>query len=170
MKKGKVGNNSKRRNVTAHDRAMTHPEVQKTFRALRSNWNQLSQQQRGEQLQKLVDSGCSIRGVARDLVEPEANIRRYIASANPDEGSDWTVRLERTLAKGPEKVRARRAVLPMPPKDSCHRRSVERHPEVPHTGSCTVLRDSAAKEDHFLIIDKGQGASTCESVDDRARR
>ena len=101
--KNKDGNNGKRRNVTAHDRAMTDPEVQKVFGALRSKWNKLTPLQKGEQgeqLQKLVDSGCSVRGLERDLGEPASNIRRYLRLANASgEGSDRVTMLQRTLTK-----------------------------------------------------------------------
>ena len=98
-KKKEVGKNQKRLNKTAHQRAMTNSNVQETFSALRSNWNDLSFQQRGEQLQKLIAAKCSVRGIARDLGKPEANIRRYIAPANsPDEGGDWIATMKLTLA------------------------------------------------------------------------
>jgi hypothetical protein len=119
-KKTKAGNNKKRRNATAHDRTMTDPEVRKAFNALRDDWNNLSPQQRGEQLQKLVDSGCSIRGLERDLGEPASNIRRCIAQANSsDESGDWITMMERTLAKEPEKedaMKAHAVALGKPPK------------------------------------------------------
>jgi hypothetical protein len=87
-KKKKTGDNKKRRNLTAHDRAMTDPQVQEVFRVLQSNWNKLTPPEKGEQgeqLQKLVDSGCSVRGLERNLGEPASNIRRYMAQAK---GSD----------------------------------------------------------------------------------
>lgn len=119
-KKKKADDNKKRRNVTAHDRAMTDPEVRKGFNALRDDWNNLSPQQRGEQLQKLVDSKCSVRGLERDLGEPASNIRRYIAQANSSgESSDWIEMMKRTLAKEPEKedaMKAHAVALGKPPK------------------------------------------------------
>lgn len=104
-KKKKAGNNE-RRNVTAHDRAMTDPGVQEAFRVLQSNWNELTPRQKGEQgeeLKKLVDSGCSVRGLERDLGEPASNIRRYISQAKAaDAASDWTALLESISGRKPE--------------------------------------------------------------------
>lgn len=109
-----------RRNDTAHQRAMAYPNVQEAYSALRSNWNKLSLPQRGEQLQKLIDFGCSVRGVADDLGKKDTTLRRYIAQANSaGEGIDWSAMLEHTLAKEPQKediTRARAAVIDMPHK------------------------------------------------------
>ena len=102
-KRKDVGKNGQRRNDTDHQRAMTEPRVQKLLDALRVSWNDLSPQERGEQLSKLIDFGCSVRGIARELGKPESSIRRYITQANSSEsGSDWSAMMERTFAKEPQ--------------------------------------------------------------------
>ena len=142
-KKKKADDYRKRRNMTAHDRAMRDPEVQGAFRVLRSNWNKLTPRQKGEegeQLQKLVDSGCSVRGLERDLGEAASNLRRYMAQANgSDKGNDWAAMLEHTLTKKrPEedarKTRAAARQMPpkIPPKQEVRPISKQKHQEHDH--------------------------------------
>jgi hypothetical protein len=103
-KKKKASENEKRLNLTAHQRAMTNPEVQEIFNGLRACWKDLSPQQRCEKLSVLIGFECSGRGIAKELGESESNIRRYIAKANPlEEGNDWATMMKSTLAKEPQK-------------------------------------------------------------------
>jgi len=98
MTKKKVGKTKKRTNQTAHQRAMKIPEVQETLKALRARWNDLSSQQRGEQLNVLIGFKCSQDGIARELGKPATSIRRYINEA----GGDWFSTMERTWAEDPQ--------------------------------------------------------------------
>jgi hypothetical protein len=98
MTKKKVGKTKKRINQTAHQRAMKIPEVQETLNALRARWNDLSPQQRGEQLNVLIGFKCSEDGIAKELGKPATSIRRYIKEA----GGDWFSIMERTWAEDPQ--------------------------------------------------------------------
>ena len=145
-KRKDVGKNEQRRNDTDHQRAMTEPRVQKLLSALRVSWNDLSPQERGEQLSKLIDFGCSVRGIARELGKPESSIRRYIAQANSSEsGSDWIAMMELTLAKEPEEETtmsaleaARQAGSLIPRKKGMGPVVEEMHPGKDHVHSPTT--------------------------------
>lgn len=78
-KKKVVGKNQKRRNQTAHQRAMTDPKVRKALVVLQSNWKILSDQELGEQLTKLQELNCSARGIADELKKPPTAIHRLLA-------------------------------------------------------------------------------------------
>lgn len=94
----KPNNPPKRHNLTGHDRAMTDAEVKNAFGALKSSLNSLSGEEQGNRFRKLVDSGCSIRGLGRDLGIPPTTVKRYMKLAETLEAnSDWSVMLD-TLA------------------------------------------------------------------------
>jgi hypothetical protein len=98
-------------NQTAHQRAMTNPEAQEALRALRARWSKLSPQQRGEQLKVLIGfKGTTMRGIAKDLGQPETTIRRYIKPA-----SDWIADMEDAWAEDPQEQSERGA-----DQYSCH--------------------------------------------------
>lgn len=78
-KKNELGENKKRRNQTKHQRAMTTPKVQEIFVALQSNFNRISQQRRREQVDMLIELGCSHAGIADQLHIPPTTLRRHIA-------------------------------------------------------------------------------------------
>ena len=145
-KRKDVGKNEQRRNDTDHQRAMTDPRVQKLLSALRVSWNDLSPQERGEQLSKLIDVGCSVRGIARELGKPESSIRRYITQANSSEsGSDWSAMMERTFAKEPQEETtmsaleaARQAGSLIPTKKGMGPVVEEIHPGKDHVHSSTA--------------------------------
>ena len=119
-KKKKANKNEKPRNLTAHQRAMARPEVQEIFKGLRACWKDLSPEQRCEKLSVLSGFKCSGRGIAKELGEPESNIRKYIPKANLlEEGSDFATMVKSTLAKEPQKQSTKRAsedVCPLPTK------------------------------------------------------
>jgi hypothetical protein len=95
---------TKKRNQTAHQRAMANPKIREAVSALQSNWDDLSPGQLGEQLQRLVYAECSVKGLARDLGKPESNLRRHIELVNPSRSrSDSKAEIKRTSAKEPEK-------------------------------------------------------------------
>jgi hypothetical protein len=81
-KKRRDGENENRPNQTAHQRAMTRPEVQEILNEIRSRWSDLNSLQRGEKLNVLIGLECSRRGIAKELGEHESSIRRYINEAN----------------------------------------------------------------------------------------
>jgi hypothetical protein len=80
-----VGKSKRRRNQTAHERAMTDPKVREAVSNLKSDWDLLSPLQRGKQLNKLVDLTCSERGLAEELRKPPTTIRRYMELAASSE-------------------------------------------------------------------------------------
>ncbi|WP_348262616.1 hypothetical protein P8935_22825 [Telmatobacter sp. DSM 110680] len=111
-KRKKAGKNqeAKHLNQTAHQRAMKNPKTQAAFGRVRERWNEMSTEQRGEQLIELIALKCSARGIADELGQPATTIRRYIGLAKSTEGnSGWSERLKRTLAKGPFTTKAKRA-------------------------------------------------------------
>jgi hypothetical protein len=102
--KKEVGKHEKRRNDTAHQRALTNPEVLAALKTLRASWSDLSPRQRVEKVNVLIGLKCSMRGIAEELGKKESSFRRYIRQANPAEASDdWASMLESTLAKKPQK-------------------------------------------------------------------
>jgi hypothetical protein len=103
MTKKSFGNNEKRINQTAHQRAMENPEVREALSALRARWNDLSPQQRGQELKVLISFKCSVRGIAKELGESESNLRRYIMEAD----GDWITTMENAWAESPEEQSAR---------------------------------------------------------------
>jgi hypothetical protein len=104
MTKKRADRKEKPLNQTAHQRAMSKPEVREVLNVLRTSWSDLSPQQRGEKLNVLIGFNCSRRGIAKELGKQESNIRKYIAKANPsEEGNDWATMMKSTLAKEPQK-------------------------------------------------------------------
>jgi hypothetical protein len=116
----KVGKNEKRVNQTAHQHAMTRPEVREALIGLRACWSILTPRQLGEQLNELVGFECSVRGIAKELGKPETSIRRFITLAKqPEKDSNWIAMRERTCAevpKEPSTMSAGEAVCHFPSK------------------------------------------------------
>lgn len=93
---------STRVNNTAHQRAMSNPKVHEILNILRFGLKKLSPRERDEQLNKLDDLGCSIRGIAKELKIPASSLRRSRSSLKSmDSESDWIQLMEGTLAKTP---------------------------------------------------------------------
>ena len=85
----------KRHNITRHDRAMADTKVKADFCALKSGWPSLSEQDRGDQVRKLEDSGCTVRGLGRDLGQPPTTLSRYMKLAETAEANkDWSAMLD----------------------------------------------------------------------------
>jgi len=104
MTKEKTDKTKRSHNITRHDRAMTDTNVRAAFAALKSNWPSLAEQEQGEQLRKLVDAGCSVRGLARDLEQSASTLGRRMKLAETLEANrDWSAMLE-TLAPQEERT------------------------------------------------------------------
>ena len=74
-----------RKKETAHRKIADSPEVEPLIVKLREDWENLDDIQRGDFLRDLVSRGCSLRGLASDLVVPETTLRRYMKlSSLPD--------------------------------------------------------------------------------------
>jgi hypothetical protein len=89
---------------------MTNPRVRDGLNALQEGWGMLTPQQRGEQLNKLLDLDCSIRGIADELGIPESTLRRCKDPAKSSESeSDWITMMNRTLPQKPVAPKAKGA-------------------------------------------------------------
>ena len=64
---------------TAHRRAASKPEVKELIERLRKRWKRASPKDRRERILQLLgkDIGCSIRGLAEDISQPESSVRSY---------------------------------------------------------------------------------------------
>ncbi|WP_348261359.1 hypothetical protein P8935_16335 [Telmatobacter sp. DSM 110680] len=140
MTKGKKASKrekAKRVNNTAHQRALENPETQAALSDLRERWNDISAKKRGEQLLRLIGFGCSVRGIADDLVKPASNIRRDIALANsPEPESGWIELMNSTIAKRPPKQ-----------KKELSRLDASREARMPPKKKSFIKRMHPAKED-----------------------
>lgn len=100
MKKRKsAAKNGKENDVnnTPHQRAMANPEVQELISALRAESEKLSPRQQGERAIKLLDLGCSTRGIARETGIKESTLRRHITLAKSVESEDDCAKLLRGI-------------------------------------------------------------------------
>lgn len=116
-KKKNADKNKNHTNQTAHEHALTNLPVREAIGELRASWDNLAPEERGDKLQKLVNSGCSLRGISEGSGIPPTTIRRYFALVKPS--TESSASLEHTPAKDPQTgdaKRARAAVLPMLPK------------------------------------------------------
>jgi ribosome-binding protein aMBF1 (putative translation factor) len=80
--RGKNGNGRGR--LTAHRLAASKAEVKKRIAALRRDWSRkVHKVLLGEQIRDLIESrGCSYRGLAKEIGEPESTLRRYATLAS----------------------------------------------------------------------------------------
>lgn len=86
-------------NNTSHQRAILSPEVQTSLNSLRENWAELTREQRGEYLARLIAVGCSVRGIAKAINQPPRTLDRYVPpTEDPEAQGDWEG-LFSTLAK-----------------------------------------------------------------------
>jgi hypothetical protein len=120
-RKEKVGTGKKekkqRLNDTAHNRAVTNPEVRDALNAFQSGWKKLSPRQSGEQLKRLLELGCSIRGIAKESGLSESTLRRYVQlvdSSKPK--SESKAEMERAFAKEPKERLVASALRAQPTK------------------------------------------------------
>jgi hypothetical protein len=75
----------KRHNLTAHNRAVADPRIKKLVVALHRRWDLIGPIERGDRLCKLVQQGCSPRGLEEDIGHSATTIRRHMAlAALPD--------------------------------------------------------------------------------------
>src|ERR1035437_5681035 len=72
-----------RKKETAHRKIACSPEVKLLMGKLRKDWQNLDDIQLGDFLRDLVSRGCSLRGIASDLVVPETRLRRYMNLSSP---------------------------------------------------------------------------------------
>ena len=157
----KKSKKQQRRNDTPHQRAMTNPRVQQTLSALRASWNDLSPQERSEQLNKLVDSGCSLRGLSEELGIPLTTIRRYIASAHSSEsGGDWIAMMETTLAKKPAKERDVSRIEAARESQAMLQRNRTAAPAIKETGQAKQERGALAAQPTKKIIARPESVAT----------
>ena len=68
--------------MTAHRRAVSGPVVRRLFEQLQKGWEEMDHVSRGDHLGDLVKRGCTNRGLAKDLNQSEATIRRYTILAS----------------------------------------------------------------------------------------
>jgi hypothetical protein len=68
---------------TAHRQIADSPEVRLLIGKLRKDFQNLNNIQLGDFLRDLVSRGCSLRGLASDLVVPETTLRRYMNFSSP---------------------------------------------------------------------------------------
>ncbi len=149
----KKSKKQQRRNDTPHHRAMTNPRVQQTLSALRASWNDLSPQEKGEQLNKLVDSGCSLRGLSEELSIPLTTIRRYIALAHSSEsGGDRIAIMERTTAKKPAKERDVSRIEAARESQAMFQRNRKPESAIKQTGEAKKLQGASAAPPTKKII------------------
>ncbi len=134
-KKADKNQDAKPVNQTAHRRAMKNSKTNAAFSALRERWDDMSAEQRGEQIIELISLKCSVRGIADELGKPPTTIRRYIGSAKSSEtNSGWIGRMERTLAKKP----------PTPKTKSVHEVADCKRSEIPaEKGPRSVIKEMA---------------------------
>jgi hypothetical protein len=84
----------KRSNQTANLKAMAVPEVQKLVNDLKSQWESLSPQARGEKLDTLLGFKCSVLGIAREVQQPARNMYRYIEQARASKADSAAIMIE----------------------------------------------------------------------------
>ena len=173
----------KKNNLTAHQRAMARPEVQEIFKGLRAGWKDLSSEQRCEKLSVLIGFKCSGRGIAKELGEPESNIRKYIPKANQlKEGSDFATMVKSTLAKESQKQSAKRAsedVRPLPTKVLAKEIVApvieENHPTKDNAQASTAQQtdispSSAAAEEPQAASGVNDGRGNAKTLEERIGR
>jgi len=69
----------------AHPEALSNPDVREQLESLRTDWDELSDVQRGDRLIQLQSAGCTLRGLADDLGVDDGTIRRAIEIARLSE-------------------------------------------------------------------------------------
>ena len=75
----------KRNNATRHRRTAAKPEVKILTSKLRRHWKKLNPIDRGDRLRKLLELGCSRRGLGEDLGLSPTTIRRHSTLATLSE-------------------------------------------------------------------------------------
>jgi hypothetical protein len=73
----------RREKQTTHRRAAAKPGVESRIALLRKRWKRASPEERRERVLSLLDDGCKIGDLAKNIHQPETSVRRY-AKAAPD--------------------------------------------------------------------------------------
>lgn len=96
----------KQRNQTAHVHAMNDPRARKGLSALKSYWDVLSRPERIEQVNNLLELGCSLRGISEETNIPLSTLRRHIARTKSTKPSnDPRPETKTDLNTEPQKLR-----------------------------------------------------------------
>lgn len=116
MTKPRKDPSKKSGNETKHRKARADPKVLELLSNLEQGWATMDFVEQGKELRKLIALGCSVRGLAGDLGQPETNIRRLIPPAEQpkaDRGvqetgaSEMAARERRVNAERDERQRLR---------------------------------------------------------------
>jgi hypothetical protein len=132
----------KRSQGTAHYRAMAKPEAQNLVSILRSGWEDMDFNERGQRSCELVSLGCSVRGLETELNQSATSIRRHMELVNlPEEDR-----------KAIEAGRSAKGILALKASVDRDRRRQKRIDEDQKTGALsdrvatTILEFCRAKE------------------------
>lgn len=80
---------------TSHRNAVKNPRARQLVLELRRQWNSIDKLKRAARLQELIDLGCSVRGLARDLGQKPTTVGSYVKLAwlSPEEQQELTAGL-----------------------------------------------------------------------------
>lgn len=85
---------------TAHRRATSDLEVHELLERLRKRWKRASGKERRDRVAQLLSKGCTLRGIAEDIHQPESVVRYY---SKPAPGSPEKVKVNATQQSVPTK-------------------------------------------------------------------
>lgn len=102
---------------THHKKAFANPKTAVLITTLKREWTNLSKLERGNKIIKLVDLGCTLRGLTDDLDQPLTTIRRHIEFAT-------TAKKNQTPSGSAVPVKAVMAPITSPAKSNAMQQAV----------------------------------------------